>query len=238
MRRKDVVCFSVLSSRHARESVNILADAFLNRNEPVCSHFHPYSYIKRLTYFVDTTIQNGLSCVAIDTTRNNKVVAVCLNEDGNDEISPQFAKYFNNLIQQNNETDDYKLMYKMVEDLRNKSGAIEQEIKTKKTYYISLIAIDREYENKGISTDLLKYCIDSIAIPMGYEYAFSEATNEYSMKCFLKSGFNIIGTLDYDNWEYPANSNKYPKRKIANKTGFHTMYLVDKHLTKRTVSKL
>ena len=100
-----------------------------------------------------------------------------------------------------------------------------------------MIAIDGDYQQRGVSTGLLKYSIDSIAIPRGYEYAFSEATNEYSCNGFIKCGFNIIAKLKYETWEYPPNSNKYPKRDIANKTGFHYIYLVDRKL-KPNISKL
>eukprot|EP01084_Bolivina_argentea_P120491 213592_1 len=235
--QNDGIVYNVLCPTHTRESIYVLADAFLNRNEPVCSHFHPYSYTKRLSYFINKTANNGLSSVAIDTMNNNKVIAVCFNEDYHDKTSPQFLKSFEKLIESNNETNDYKLMYQMVDDLRNKTKIINYS-NTNKLYYISLIAIARDYENRGISTKLLKWSIENIAIPRGYKYAFSECTNEYSKQLFVNNGFDVITKLKYGNWEYPKKSNRFPKRDIANKTGFHYMYLVHKSLINSKTSKL
>ena len=83
MYKKHNIEFQFLSKVHIQQSLSVLADAFLNRNEPSLSHMYPYPYIKRLAHFVDNASKNGVSYVAIDTQNNNNVVALLLNFDDN-----------------------------------------------------------------------------------------------------------------------------------------------------------
>ena len=53
---------------------------------------HPFTYSKRLPHFVANAERHGLSCIAVDTTNNNKVVSVSLNFDAYEKYDILFLK--------------------------------------------------------------------------------------------------------------------------------------------------
>ena len=234
--------FHVLQQLHAKDALELVVDAFLDRQEPVIHIFQDNRDIFRqyIQNEIRETIENGLSAVVMNS--NNEMIGVCLNKDYYATTSKWKQDFYADL-KKKNEYYYFDFLHKLLDKLYYNSN-VDNKIMGScgkdcigvigNVYYISYIASSRFHTHQGISTKLLKYCLQQIAVGKGYKFAISECTNDWSCKCFVKNGFKSINAIKYRDFEYPIKSNEYPIREVSAKFNAPQMYLVIKPVSKIT----
>ena len=229
------VKIKTLRTEHVLQAIGLLSNAFLHRKEPTCYHLQNKSedaFRYQTLCYLNETCKTGLSFVAVDTDDNNKVVGVCLNRDYTYKV-PKDSKYtFSKIAAKNNQSDYFKMMIEEAKDIdkpfvdairNDKQQQISLNYLSGDVFYIYMVGVHKDYQRKGIITDLVKYSVDK-GKKLNYKICYFQASNEWSKRCFVRNNFKIINKMDYKTWEYPKGSNKYPKAFIVGETGFASIY--------------
>jgi len=199
-------------------AVDILVDAFTTRTEPACYSLSSRSFRVFAAHYLKDAARDKLSVVA---TVNDKVVGVCFNNDLAEPEADGFLEQMQAL-----DYYGYSILFQILDDLDVKlvDEMTKKQLMSKgNVFHVYMIAVDGQFGQRGIGKQLLRESVD-IAKQRGFKYAMAEVTNDYSMKAFKKSGFEVYDTISYPDWQYPAESGVCPYKGIAKITGFNTLY--------------
>eukprot|EP01084_Bolivina_argentea_P219285 371959_1 len=87
-----------LSHKHVNETLDLIVDAFLNRNEPGSYQMRPYQDTWKFSvlYHLNRVCacNDKMSLIMMDKESNNKIVGVNIVYDYYDKISPEFIAEF------------------------------------------------------------------------------------------------------------------------------------------------
>eukprot|EP01084_Bolivina_argentea_P293910 505605_1 len=199
-----------LREKHKDQAVDVIMDAFLNRNEPNSYHLrsYPETYRFDIEYYVNKGCNNDLSVVTIDQN-NNKIVGVSIAMDYNDEkeTSTELQKRIN---LNNKESERWRQFFarnkEIDQPLSDHIGQYVNDNKKGNVVEFMIGAVHKDYVKQNIATKEIEQTLN-IAKKKGFKYLFVHCSNEYSKRAFLKLGFKILNKMEYEKWEYPKGSN-------------------------------
>lgn len=226
-----------LCTKDIPQALDLITDAFLHRKEPTCYHlqnqnedafrFHTLCYLKQAC-----DNHEALSYVAIDVSNNDRVVGISLNRDYTYKVPKDLKLKHAQIAMKHNQLNYFKLMIEEAKEIDKVFvNTIRSDIKNQISlsnlsgdiFYIYMVAVDSNYQRQGIVTKLVKSSIEK-AKELNYKICYFQASNEWSKRCFIRNNFQIINKLNYRSWEFPKDSNKYPKAYVAEETGFDSIY--------------
>ena len=203
------------------QAASVLTDAFTTRTEPACYPLSSRTFTAFVTPYLERAVDDKTTVIA--RANNGETAGVCLNNDMLYQEEPQF-------IQDMLDRDYYGIaqLFQILHDLDAK---FIKEMKDNKLWkpntilHLWMIAIHKDYGKRGIGGTMVQKTIE-IAKKNGYQYIVAECTNDYSINAMKKHNFQIHTSIEYESWQYPAQSGICPYKGIAKITGFKQLSLM------------
>nr|CAB3262661.1 uncharacterized protein LOC100181498 [Phallusia mammillata] len=82
-------------------------------------------------------------------------------------------------------------------------GSLMDELNTDKFLMLSMLAVDPDYQRRGLAKELVKRSED-IARKLPCEYMVADASSFYTQKCFENMGYVKLKSVDYKDYFDPA----------------------------------
>lgn len=177
----------------AAEAARLLHFIFMNY-EPmtICNKLDPEKNLLLMHYLMDYQAKAGLAIVARDT-ESNRIIGVLTHRDYTLSPSPNLPKEYYPYISMFEA--DMAMCHELEKPLWDK------EYKPGELFQPFQIAVQTEYSGLGIATELA-----ARSVKLGKELGFREAIGECSVmgsrRAFEKSGFELINSLKYKDFEY------------------------------------
>ena len=220
----DVVRGHIFNGQHRNLAKSILINDFTQSHEPLCYHLSPRNFEFCLGPYLENAIKDQLS---LFVEVSEVFAGIVINNDFTFVEDEDFLKdlrkrdYFGfDMIMEIEKNLNHDFMHEMKAAGLYKAGNIMRML---------LLGIDPHYEHRGLATFLVDLSIER-ATGLGFKYIIAACTNEHMQHATEKCGFECINIIEYDNWEYPKHSGIFPKKGIAEITGFNEMSLMVKKL--------
>lgn len=171
------------------EMSKLLGDVFSRRDPPaVSTKFSPEKLEKLAALFGMKSLKEGLSSVALEEDSGEIVGAVLAHDFGKPPPDGISAMDLGS-----------EPVISLIDELES-AFLNTHSIRAEKYLHIFMIAVRDDFSRKGIAQNLLDSCVNQ-AKRSGYQIAFAEATNRFSQRIFLKAGFDVVCSIEYEDFE-------------------------------------
>ena len=213
--------YEMLSQANLEGTIRCVSRAF-TRNEPMSRHlgisYKEFLYFARHCYPV--LIEQELSLVAVDTTRN-EVIGARISEDfylaGGGDIPGLSNKFLP--------------LFAMLEKLSNYYGNHRGIVKGRYVHMF-MVAVDEAYTKQGIAPTMYRIFIRH-ALERGFTHAVTEPTGLISQHILRnKFGFRVVHEIPYQEFEYEG------RLVFQNLKGHKSAMLMEKALHEIEIGRL
>lgn len=178
-----------LTVDHQKSAIDLFTKSFCD-SEPITKHlnikYDDYEIFAKEV--VQKAVKEGMSVVAIDS--KNHVIAVVLAEDIANPFKPTVAQY-----------PKLKPIFAVLDQLSEPFLAGKQFNKGK-IAHIWIAIVNADIRGKGLSTAIGMACA-TICMRKGYEFAYTEFTNEISEKILHHYKlYELCNSIDYNTFTY------------------------------------
>lgn len=191
---------TIMKTAHAEYKINELTDEYKQQtielftksfcdSEPITKHLNiAYEdYIPFSTAVVTKAIKDGLSKIILD--KNNHVVACAIGEDVADRFQPDIHQY-----------PKLKPVFALLDSLSKETFDNKEFIKGK-IVHMWIAAVAPEFRSQRVYTELCMICVES-AMRKGYDFAYSDFTNEQSEKITHHFKVRLCNKINYADFIY------------------------------------
>ena len=196
-----------LKQKDVKSCIQLLTAQYINKSNPLTMNIKNINTFKSIINgYINECLILKCSYICVDND-TNKIVGCILTKDYCHLPDPNI---FNNI------SDNYKIMYALLEKLDIKfvdkyPELLKDNIVLEFCYY----AVDDKYTcyTQEISKKLKNKVIKDAKLK-GYQYILDKSIKNNNIKQNINLGFNQITTVFYKNFEYPINAGKYPIKSI------------------------
>ncbi len=178
-----------LTVDHQKSAIDLFTKSFCD-SEPITKHlnikYEDYEDFARDV--VHKAVKEGMSVVAINS--RNHVIACVIAEDLAKPFEPTLSKY-----------PKLKPIYSLLAQL-SAPFLSDKKFIPGKIAHIWIAIVNPEYRGKGMSTAIGMACA-TICMRKGYEFAYTEFTNELSEKILHHyKVYELCNTIDYNTFTF------------------------------------
>lgn len=180
----------LLTSEHAADVRSLLLNSFFLQ-EPLNERFG-YNLPDEVEDFLDISIKNAIkdqcSFVFVDEKR---VAGVILNRILN-RNDPSNEKLY--------QSKTLRYIYKLLDLLHEKQSVFDY-FQVDRVLYTAIISVDADYRGQRLSEKLVEQSLKMAKENLNVQAAFTETTSHFSLKAFLKMGFQVINEIVYETYD-------------------------------------
>lgn len=146
--------------------------------------------------FTISVIEDGASILAIDSTKNDKIVgAIMAGPIQSDEMEQLIAE----ARQCDKDNQKWSQILRFLAHLAQGSN-IFKRYNVDKSLHIHAVSVDTAYRGKSIGTNLTQHCL-ARAKSLGYPIVSADCSNVFSIKMVEKLGMNCINVQAFSDYK-------------------------------------